>query len=336
MVSHFPNPHRCIKLPFLQTVHCLHDKHTPCITLLDLYCSSVRASAHPTSSPAPWNHLDDSAWWPQQAVSTNIAVQRISPHQWSITFSFSSCSAHSWKPAGKSHHGGKRTILAERHHPHLKRTDWRGRGSCPETGCSFCCTARMEKCFNVCVLSGSSLKRRTFLWKFSWDNWLPVSCQCGGCACKKRLHGQCSPLPHCLWFAKTLWIHRTLFCIWPSQPFPKWEPAPQRIAMNPIYSFLPLLQGCPPVSVEHGCFCLSFFLDCVKHLKPQPQKSEFQPNWQKICHFSDYVSCGKRHSTKSVLLRGLAGAKPYIGGTCYCQECRYPISPAYPINLNSL
>lgn len=170
-----PHPHHCIKLPYLYSVHCLHDKHTPCITLLDLNCSSVRASVHPTSLPAPWNLLDDSAWWPQQAASTNIAVQRISPHQWSITFSFSSCSSHSWKPAGKSHFGGKWTILAQRHHPHLKRIHWGGWVSCPETGSSFCCTAGIEKCFKVCVLSGSSPKRRTFLWRFSWDNWLPVS-----------------------------------------------------------------------------------------------------------------------------------------------------------------
>lgn len=260
MVSHFPHPHCCIKRPFLQTVHCLHDKHTPCITLLDLYCSSVRASVHPTSLPAPWNLLDDSAWWPQQAVSTNIAVQRISPHQWSITFSFSSCSSHSWKPAGKSHCGGKWTILAQRHHPHLKRIDWRGWGSCPETDSSFCCTAGIEKCFKVCVLSGSSPKRRTFLWRFSWDNWLPASCWHGGCAYGKKLHGQCSPLPRCPWFPVPLWIPKMLIWIRLAQPFPKWQPAPQSTATNQIYPFLPLTQGCLPVSVEGGYFCLFFFL----------------------------------------------------------------------------
>lgn len=58
---------------------------------------------------------------------------------------------------------------------------------------------------------------------------------------------------------------------------------------------------------------LSFSLNYVKHLREQPQKSDFQPTWRKICHFSDYVCCRKIHSTKSVLLWGLARHKPYWG-----------------------
>lgn len=106
-------------------------------------------------------------------------------------------------------------------------------------------------------------------------------------------------LAHYPCFPVLLWIHKMLVCIRQAQSFPKWQPAPQSTAANPTYPFLPLEQGCPPVSVETGHFCLfPSFLNYVKHLRQQCQKFDFQPTWRKMRHFSHYVCSGIIRSSK--------------------------------------
>lgn len=162
----------------------------------------------------------------------------------------------------------------------------------------------------MCVLSGSSPKRRTFLWRFSWDNWLPKTGWHGGCVCKKKASwpiltlAVLSLVPWATADLQNAGLHPTSTAL------------PQVAACTPKHSHESNLRICPtgtgvPTSVAGGWvfLSLSFFLNYVKDLRHQPQTSDCQPTWRKVCYFGDYLCCGKIHSTKSVFLWGLARDK---------------------------